>query len=73
MYHNIESLKPLSMARTFPYVGYAADGTKYHATRQHSGRGWRFAMTISREGYPPYFYARTLREASEKLATIGSN
>lgn len=74
-FHNIESLKPLSLARTFPYVGFAASGTKYYATRPRVNNGmWRFALAFtSHPDEPGYFYARTLAEASAKLETIGSN
>lgn len=71
-YHNIESLKLFSKARTFLYVGYAANGTKYYATRYSDGKSWRFALVTSRTGLPDYFYARTLSGASAKLESLGA-
>lgn len=69
--HNIECRKPMSNYKSVPYLGYSASGTKYYATRRHDGKGWRFALTASSQvGEPPYFYVRTLAEASTKLETI---
>lgn len=68
-YHNIESLKPLTIAKTFPYIGYSKSGHKYYGTRQVN-KTWRFALVISIDQTLPYFYSKTLADVSKKLETI---
>lgn len=68
MYHNIDR-NPTSSRKSWPYIGYGANGRKYYINKVSRGN-WRAAQVISADYTVPYFYAGTLRDISKRLEAI---
>lgn len=66
-YHNIDRASP---SKYYQYVGWDAAGRRFVIQKLDYTRGYRVAQIIVTDDSTPYFYASTLREVSESLASM---